>query len=63
MASDWFDPWQIPDGGATPVVRQADAPVIHVDVIEGIEPLDTQIGVLQKRAVPDVLRDVLFGQP
>ncbi len=61
--SDLFDPWQIPADDATPYAGQADAPTVQVNVIEGIEPLSTQIGIFPKRTVPETLQAVLFGQP
>lgn len=61
--SDSFDPWQIPADGTAPYAGQAGAPTVQVDVIEGVEPLNTQIGVFPKRTVPEALLAVLFGQP
>lgn len=37
--------------------------MLHIETIEGVEPLDTQIGVFPKKTVPDALHDALFGQP
>ncbi|WP_179381730.1 DUF4123 domain-containing protein [Jannaschia marina] len=36
---------------------------ITVETIEGVEPLDDQLGVAEPLSVPTALRDPLFGQP
>ena len=36
---------------------------LHIEEIEGVEPLDSQFGVHPPKTVPDVLYDPLFGQP
>ncbi|MEO1379574.1 MAG: DUF4123 domain-containing protein, partial [Pseudomonadota bacterium] len=38
-------------------------PVIEIDVLEGVEPLDAQFGVTLPRTVPVTLQEPLFGQP
>ncbi|MBL3597810.1 DUF4123 domain-containing protein [Rhodovulum sulfidophilum] len=45
------------DGGAAP------APALHVEAIEGVEPLGDQFGVAEPLSVPPGLRAALFGQP
>ena len=64
-SSDQFDPWQVPEGGfrGNADNRAAGRSCLQVEVIENVEPLDLQFGVLPKKAVPDALHDVLFGQP
>lgn len=52
------DSWLLP---AAEVVAQQ--PVMQVDIIEDIEPLDTQFGVFPKKNLPDALYDAMFGQP
>ncbi len=52
------DPWQLPSPQAV-----AQKPVLQVEVIESIEPLDTQLGVFPKKTVPDALHGAMFGQP
>lgn len=34
---------------------------LTIDEIKGVEPLDQQTGVWQKRTIPDALRDSIFG--
>lgn len=55
------DPWQLPaaDAGA----QQPEQPPLRVETIEDIDPLDIQLGVFPKKAVPDALHDAMFGQP
>lgn len=57
------DPWMLRQGmpgeGLTAEPRQ---PALRVETIEGVEPLDAQLGVFPKKTVPDVLHDALFGQ-
>ncbi|EPX80608.1 DUF4123 domain-containing protein [Litoreibacter arenae] len=38
-------------------------PFLSFKTIEGVEPLDAQFGVASPKTVPDVLYDLLFGQP
>lgn len=57
------DPWTLlPDRGAA-VWLEPKQSAFHIKTIEGVEPLDTQIGVFPKKTVPDALRDAVFGQP
>ncbi|MFD1796746.1 DUF4123 domain-containing protein [Paracoccus aurantiacus] len=60
---DSDDPWTLLPGSAAAGQSEPDRPVLQVDTIEGVEPLDTQIGVFPKKTVPDALHDALFGQP
>ena len=41
---------------------KAAADYLYVEHIENIEPLDRQIGVLDKKSIPDSLYDIVFGQ-
>lgn len=54
-----YDPWLELRGVAA--VEEAD-PILQIETIGGVAPLDTQIGVFPKKTVPDVLYDVMFGQ-
>lgn len=38
-------------------------PALQIRTIDGVEPLDAQIGVFSKKTVPDALYGALFGQP
>lgn len=55
------DPWQLRPAEA--VAQQPQQPALQVGTIEGIEPLDIQLGVFPKKTVPDALHDAMFGQP
>ncbi|MDP0925656.1 DUF4123 domain-containing protein [Paracoccus onubensis] len=55
------DPWQVPAGGFSPNAEDGDP--ICIETIENVEPLDRQFGISPKKTVPDVLREVIFGQP
>lgn len=57
---DNIDPWTLLDAVVLP---EQERPVLRVEIIDGVEPLDAQIGVFPKKAVPDALHDALFGQP
>lgn len=58
----WFDdPWL-----STSKISRANASGktnLRIETIWNIEPLDAQLGVASKKAVPDALADALFGQP
>lgn len=55
------DPWAMRDaGGIYPTLEQ---PLLYIDTIEGVEPLDAQIGISPKITVPDALYGALFDQP
>lgn len=59
-----FDPWQIPDDGFPERdVRDAEVSPLRIATIDNVKPLDRQFGEQQKKTVPDVLYDTLFGQP
>ena len=36
---------------------------VRIDILQEIEPLDSQFGVYPRKTVPDALRESLFGQP
>lgn len=55
------DPWQLRPVEAG--VRSPEHPALRIETIEGVEPLDAQLGAFPKKTVPDVLYDALFGQP
>lgn len=55
-----FDPWGMPAGGFALSNRDNDS--FHIETIENVEPLDRQFGTNPKKAVPDVLQEVMFGQ-
>lgn len=61
--SDHFDPWQslpdLPRMGGKPLPTHT----LDFVTVEGVVPLDAQIGVSPKKTVPDTLQDALFGQP
>lgn len=60
---DSDDPWTLQLGRAAVVQSESDRPALRVETIEGVEPLDAQIGVFPKKTLPDALHDALFGQP
>lgn len=35
----------------------------QIQTIDGLTPLDPQIGIFPKKCIPDALADLLFGQP
>ncbi|WP_170162180.1 DUF4123 domain-containing protein [Paracoccus siganidrum] len=37
--------------------------LFQIEIVEGVKPLDSQFGQTDRKAVPDLLRDPLFGQP
>ncbi|WP_179381795.1 DUF4123 domain-containing protein [Jannaschia marina] len=41
----------------------ASTPALNVETIEGVEPLDAQLGVAEPLTVPPALYEALFGQP
>ena len=59
---DSDDPWTLLPCGVAAFQPEPERPVLQVDTIEGVEPLDTQIGVFPKKIVSDALHDALFGQ-
>ncbi|NHF73785.1 DUF4123 domain-containing protein [Paracoccus xiamenensis] len=42
---------------------ESEPPVLRIETIEGVKPLDRQIGLFPKKTVPETLYDALFGQP
>ena len=52
-------------GGASGADGQPDDTegYLHIEEIEGVEPLDSQFGVHPPKTVPDALYEPLFGQP
>ena len=46
-----------------PAPRVAASPVLEIQTIESVEPLDNQFGVDVPKTVPDALYDALFGLP
>ncbi|MFV0292160.1 MAG: hypothetical protein ACK5II_02655 [Paracoccus sp. (in: a-proteobacteria)] len=58
------DPWMVGSGSCDNVqTAEAELTVLQFETIDGVEPLDAQLGVFPKKTVPDALRDALFGQP
>lgn len=55
------DPWMMLPGDDFPDVTKQALP-FQVTNIEGVLPLNTQIGVFPKKTVPDALYEPLFGQ-
>ncbi|WP_106743570.1 DUF4123 domain-containing protein [Yoonia maritima] len=47
----------------TSTTEQHPEPLLQVETIDGVEPLDDQFGVDQPATVPDALYEPLFGQP
>lgn len=60
---DKDDPWALPHSSTAAVQPDPEQSALQVETIEGVEPLDAQIGGFPKKTVPDALYDVLFGQP
>lgn len=58
-----FDPWQLPREAEISDDLGMNSPDLLIDQLEGIEPLTAQMGVMQKKSVPDALYDLIFGQP
>lgn len=57
-ANDFDDYWvQSPEADNAPA-----EPSLRTSTIESVEPLDTQLGVVELKTVPDALREPLFGQ-
>lgn len=56
------DPWQV-SGDMVAAQNRPDQPVLNVESIEGVYPLDTQIGTFPKKTIPDALHRALFGWP
>lgn len=60
---DYDNPWTLRPGMSGKAHSEPEAPALRIEIIEGVEPLDAQLGVFPKRTVPDTLYDALFGQP
>lgn len=65
IPQDWSkdNPWTLLNGSSADLRPEPDRPMLQIETIEDVEPLDTQIGVFPKKTVPDALYDALFGQP
>ena len=59
---DSDDPWVLLPSRVATAQSGSARPALQVEIIEGVEPLDTQIGVFPKKTVPDALYDALFGE-
>ncbi len=55
------DPWRLEALETIPTPD--DGPHLMIETLEGVEPLDMQMGVWPPKTVPDVLYEPLFGQP
>ena len=58
---DSLDPWSVDAIQASRVPE--DGPMLSMKIIEGVEPLDDQMGVYPTKNVPDALYEPLFSQP
>lgn len=60
MNADNFDDYwvQSPKTAGAP-----DEPDLQINTIDGVEPLDAQLGVVDLKTVPDALYESLFGRP
>lgn len=56
------DPWSV-QIAASHGANKPTFPSVATVIVNGIEPLDEQIGIISKRTVPEKLHDALFGQP
>ncbi|MDO5643801.1 MAG: DUF4123 domain-containing protein, partial [Paracoccus sp. (in: a-proteobacteria)] len=63
FGQDCNDPWTLRAGMSGEAHSEPAAPALRIEIIEGVAPLDAQLGVFPKRTVPDALYDALFGQP
>lgn len=61
--SDTYDPWLDLRGSSATDPAGSEHPASRIETIEGVEPLDAQLGAFPKKTVPDALSDVMFGQP
>ncbi len=62
FGQNYDDPWTLRTGIPGEAHSEPAAPALRIEIIEGVEPLDPQLGVFPKRTVPDTLYDALFGQ-
>lgn len=60
---DYDNPWDLRPDMSGEAWSEPAVPALRIEIIEGVEPLDTQLGVFPKRTVPDALYDAMFGQP
>ena len=60
MNADDFDNYWVQ---APEAVEASTEPALQIDTIDGVEPLDAQLGVADLKTVPDALYEPLFGQP
>ena len=60
MNADDFDDYWVQ---APKAVEAPAEPALQIDTIEGVEPLDAQLGVVELKTVPDAIYEPLFGQP
>lgn len=58
--NDSLDPWALEALEHLP--HTAGEPLLSVEAIEGVEPLDDQFGAHPPKTVPDAVYDLLFGQ-
>ncbi len=56
---DEDNPWILSPDGTGGLYAQ---PMLHVETIKDVEPLDAQIGAFPKKIVPNALNDALFGR-
>lgn len=59
---DSDDPWVLLPSRVATAHLESESTALQVEIIKGVEPLDTQIGVFPKKTVPDALYDALFGE-
>lgn len=63
FSMDEFDEWQ----NLHRLIDEAEQATLHtqliIESIEGVAPLDTQMGIWPIKTVPDALYEPLFGQP
>lgn len=57
------DPWALSSGDMIVASVEPEQPVLRIETVEGVEPLDALVGAFTKKTVPDALHDALFGQP
>lgn len=57
------DPWALQPGRSAVAEPEAKKPVLRIETIEGVKPLDRQLGVFPKNTVPETLYEALFGKP
>ncbi len=57
------DPWAFSPSGMLAASAEPVPSALQIETLEGVAPLDAQIGAFPKKTVPDALHDALFGQP